>query len=306
MFAHHRMRLLIITLLLGLAAALPGLVAAAPAHSYNATTVIPYSSGGYKYQVVAQDAGTGFQAPAYNDSAFATGGVAPFGTPGGCIPPAPIATSWTVGSDILLRKSFTLPAGATNLKVGIAIDNDVQVFLNGIDISSGLQQHEYCATRDSFVFTAADSLLVAGTNVLAVRGRDRGGESYLDVQVTVDELVPFTVSGFFQPVDMDGVLNTVKGGSSVPLKFTVAQASVAQTSTDVVASFTQRAVSCDGLGSTTDDIEVVTTGGTSLRYDATAGQFIQNWQTPKQPGACYVVTVTLIDGTPISATFKLK
>jgi hypothetical protein len=46
---------------------------------------------------------------------------------------------------------------------------------------------EVCATRDSFRFVAPDSLLNAGTNVLAVRGRDRGGESYLDVQVTVDE-----------------------------------------------------------------------------------------------------------------------
>jgi hypothetical protein len=29
------------------------------------------------------------------------------------------------------------------------------------------------------------------------------------------------LSGFYQPVDMGGVTNTVKGGSTVPLKFEV-------------------------------------------------------------------------------------
>ena len=66
----------------------------------------------------------------------------------------------------------------------VAIDNDVQVFLNGQDISRGLRTHEGCPSNDSFVFTAPDTLLVAGANLLAVRGRDRGGLCYLDVQVT--------------------------------------------------------------------------------------------------------------------------
>lgn len=115
-----------------------------------------------------------------------------------------------------------------------------------------------------------------------------------------------TLSGFFSPVDMGSTVNTVKGGSTVPLKFTVADEGVAQTSTTVVSSFKQRVVACGTLGSASDDIEMVTTGGTSLRYDATGGQFIQNWQTPKAPGTCYVATVTMIDGQTISASFKLK
>ena len=56
----------------------------------------------------------------------------------------------------------------------------------------------------------------------------------------------------------------------------------------------------------TDDIELVTTGGTNLRYDSAAGQFIQNWQTPKKPGTCYTVTMTTDDGSKISANFILK
>jgi hypothetical protein len=51
---------------------------------------------------------------------------------------------------------------------------------------------------------------------------------------------------------------------------------------------------------------VTATGGTSLRYDATEGQFVFNWQTPKKPGLCYKATMTTKDGSSLSAYFKLK
>jgi hypothetical protein len=47
-------------------------------------------------------------------------------------------------------------------------------------------------------------------------------------------------------------------------------------------------------------------GGTSLRYDTTARQFVQNWQTPKAGGQCYRVMMTARDGSTISAFFKTK
>ena len=51
--------------------------------------------------------------------------------------------------------------------------------------------------------------------------------------------------GFYQPVDM-GVLNLVKGGSTVPLKFEVF-AGTELTSTSAVSSFKVGTVSCGGL-----------------------------------------------------------
>ena len=51
---------------------------------------------------------------------------------------------------------------------------------------------------------------------------------------------------------------------------------------------------------------MTTTGQTVLRYDSVAGQFVQNWQTPKKPGACYQVTMTTQDDSALSAFFKLK
>jgi hypothetical protein len=113
------------------------------------------------------------------------------------------------------------------------------------------------------------------------------------------------MKGFYSPVDMGNTVNTVKGGSTVPLKFELFAGSTELASTAAVKSFTQKTVACDSAA-TVDDIELVTTGGTSLRYDATGGQFIQNWQTPKKPGACYAVTMTAQDGSTISANFQLK
>ena len=63
--------------------------------------------------------------------------------------------------------------------------------MNGQDISGGLQVHEDCAVRDSFVFSVPESLLVfGGENLLAVRARDRGGISYVDVEIRAD-IPPF-------------------------------------------------------------------------------------------------------------------
>jgi hypothetical protein len=116
----------------------------------------------------------------------------------------------------------------------------------------------------------------------------------------------WTIAGFYQPVDMGNIWNTVKGGSTVPLKFEVFAGSTELTSTSVVSSFTSGVVPCGTLADPTADIELTSTGGTSLRYDTTAGQFIQNWQTPKSPGLCYKVTMKTQDGSSISALFKLK
>jgi hypothetical protein len=103
------------------------------------------------------------------------------------------------------------------------------------------------------------------------------------------------------------VVNTIKGGSSVPLKFNLyeSRGGVELTSTTDIAGFQVYAMSCS-TATFEDPVEVTTTGGTTLRYDAIARQFIQNWQTPKGAGNCYKVAMTARDGTSIVAFFKTK
>jgi hypothetical protein len=115
----------------------------------------------------------------------------------------------------------------------------------------------------------------------------------------------WTLNGFYQPVDMGNVANTVKAGSTVPLKFEIFAGSTELTATSSVKGFSATMIACDATAPT-DEVEITSTGGTTLRYDATAGQFIQNWQTPKAPGACYRASITTQDDSKITAVFKLK
>ena len=112
--------------------------------------------------------------------------------------------------------------------------------------------------------------------------------------------------GFYQPVDMNGVFNTVKGGSTVPFKFELFAGSTELTSTSYVNQpLKATRINCES-GATEDIIELTATGSTSLRYDTTGGQYVYNWQTPKQAGACYSVTISAQDGSSQTAYFKLK
>jgi hypothetical protein len=116
---------------------------------------------------------------------------------------------------------------------------------------------------------------------------------------------PVTRSGFYSPVTSTaGFVNVIKGGSTVPLKFNVWVDGVPQTDTAGL-QFTAAAISCTNPGSGTP-IGFQTTGGTSLRYDATAGAFVQNWKAPTAPG-CYAVRLTTAaDGLSLSALFRVK
>jgi hypothetical protein len=142
-----------------------------------------------------------------------------------------------------------------------------------------------------------------GSHTVTASATDLAGNS-ASASATYTVLA-WTLTGFYQPVDMNGVYNVVKGGSTVPLKFEVFAGATELTATSVVTSFVPTKVACEG-GAPTDDIEFTTTGGTSLRYDATAGQFVQNWLTPKQAGLCYRVTMTTQDGSSLVAFFRLK
>ena len=141
-----------------------------------------------------------------------------------------------------------------------------------------------------------------GTHTLKATATDLAGNT-----TTVEQtytVKAWTLKGFYQPVDMNGVLNTVKNGSTVPAKFEIF-AGATELTDPALAKFTTKQVACSLL-SPIDDIETTATGNTSLRYDATSGQFIYNWKTPATAGSCYTLTMTANDGSFISANFKLK
>ncbi len=144
---------------------------------------------GYRYQFVTQrstliskfykvssDTGTGWLL-----------GNGAFGTINSTCPisnPANVKTIWPSNRDVLVRKHFYLPPGASNVKVNLALDNDAQVWMNGVDISAGMKHHYDCASPNDYVFSVPASVLKVGDNLIAFRGKWHNSLSYVDIQVT--------------------------------------------------------------------------------------------------------------------------
>jgi len=140
-----------------------------------------------------------------------------------------------------------------------------------------------------------------GTHTVTATATDHAGNtSTASRTYTVDA---WGLKGFYQPVDMGGVINKVKGGSTVPLKFEVFAGSTELTDVSAVKSFGAASITCSSTAPV-DALEITTTGGTSLRYDTSGGQFVQNWKTPTALG-CYGVTMTTQDGSKLTAKFQV-
>jgi hypothetical protein len=146
--------------------------------------------------------------------------------------------------------------------------------------------------------------VTVGNHTLTATAYDFAGNSRVETRTYT--VMAWEVYGFYSLVDMGGVWNTVKGGSTVPLKFEVFAGSLELTDVSVVQSLTSYQVSCVIFSGIEDPIEAIATGGTLLRYDWDSGQFIFNWKTPKAPGKCYAATMTTASGSYLTAYFKLK
>lgn len=142
-----------------------------------------------------------------------------------------------------------------------------------------------------------------GNHTMTATATDNAGrQTTAQISYTV---LPWNLSGFYQPIEMgSNVVNTVKGGATVPLKFEVFAGTTELTATSIVQTMAKQ-VTCN-IGTEDPVSELAATGGTSLRYDSVAGQFVYNWQTPKLPGKCYDVTITTQDGSSLTTKFKLK
>lgn len=148
----------------------------------------------------------------------------------------------------------------------------------------------------------------AGTHTVTATAYDVAGNS---AAATITYTVqPWTLTGFYPPVNMTQTWNGVKSGSTVPLKFNVYQGPAGPTTmlsatADISQPLTATQVSCADESTITTDTATAT-GATSLRWDPTANQFVYNWATPgNQAGTCWFVTMTTIDGSHLTASFKL-
>jgi hypothetical protein len=116
--------------------------------------------------------------------------------------------------------------------------------------------------------------------------------------------VSYNWAGFFKPVDMYPMLNVVKAGSAVPVKFNLSgNQGLSIMSSGFPGSYPNTCGS-DALADTVE--ETVTAGSSSLTYDPVADQYIYVWKTDKSwAGTCRQLQVKLKDGKLYWADFKL-
>jgi hypothetical protein len=117
--------------------------------------------------------------------------------------------------------------------------------------------------------------------------------------------VNYNWGGFFQPVDNLPVLNEIKAGQSVPLRFSLG----GYQGMNIIASGFPAAstVGCDAAAPTSIVEETSSPGGNALTYDIETGVYQYNWRTAKAAkGTCQILMVHLVDGTVHLAKFRLK
>ncbi len=128
---------------------------------------------------------------------------------------------------------------------------------------------------------------------------------------TLDYVVlAWTLEGFNKPIDMTG-FNMLHAGGTAQLKFSAFAGAVKVTSVDIVSSVNIEQVACPpepakGKGSGGGG-SGAGGGATSTTVEASGGgRFTIRWQSPDLAGTCWRVTVSTIDGSSLSASFRLR
>ncbi len=177
----------------------------------------------------------------------------------------------------------------------------LDVFLGSTYADAGATATDSCAGSVAVTATSTVNTAAVGTYAVTYTATDPSGNQAVPVVRTVRVIYNFT--GFFSPISNTAV-NVVNAGRSVPVKFNLAGNQ--GLGIFPLGSPTSVQVSCTTAN--TIDVEgTVTSGGSSLTYDASSGQYIYNWKTDGSwAGQCRVLNVTLADGTTHTAYFKFK
>jgi hypothetical protein len=143
-----------------------------------------------------------------------------------------------------------------------------------------------------------------GTHTVSANAADKAGNTNSESHTYT--VLAWTLSGFFQPVDNNGVFNTLKSGQGVPLKWNV-MAGGTEITDPAMMIMAQKQIACP-TNPPLDSVEetAATAGGSTLTYDPVAHQFKYVWKSPSNSvNTCWKLTMTSVDASTLIAYFKL-
>lgn len=114
----------------------------------------------------------------------------------------------------------------------------------------------------------------------------------------------YSWSGVLRPINPDGS-SVFKGGSTVPVKFTLTgdDASI----TDLVATLSYAKITGEVIGTINEaETKAVADAGNQFRYDAASGQYVFNWSAKGVGAGTYRLFINLGDGVERTVDLSLK
>jgi hypothetical protein len=223
------------------------------------------------------------------------------------------APSFTKGANqTVLENSgaHTVPGWATSISAGPANESGQAVdFIVSANNTALFSVPPAVSPTGTLTYTLAPNTI--GTATVSVQIHDDGGTANGGVNTsavqtfTID--VNYNFDGFRSPVDNLPTWNTVKAGSSIPVKFSLSGfkgMNIFALNGVPVSAPSSAKINCD-TGSADALEEVGTAGSSGLNYDSTIDQYNYLWKSDKAwGGTCRLLTVELTDGTIHQAKFK--
>lgn len=188
--------------------------------------------------------------------------------------------------------SFTATVAAISPATGIP-SGFVQFIINSVEVGDPVALNSGVATL-THRFNAVGSYTIGATYL--------GDSNFNGVSAaTLTQRVIYDFAGFFRPIDNDGILNVVKAGSAVPVKFSLG----GDQGLGIMPATPKAPTMVCNPDAAVDLVDqTVTASNSSLSYDAVANQYVYVWKTDKAWTGCRQLQITLADGQTYTANFK--
>ena len=248
-------------------------------------------------------------------------------TSGSVVPAADPVYGIVDASDPTAGVEITVGSGAPGAQVSLSVCGGFPLY---VDVNSFVQLT--CGSVDIKVVSGSARIVLGGGITVvsipaggAARVADVGGGSYSvqntgpagspSVSLTVDGTTsailpgpPTTAGtsdfiGFSQPIDNAPVVNRLKAGQAIPVKWRLLTNTGAPITNLSGATITVTTLDC-ALGTTIDQLEEVVAGSSGLLNQGN-GNYQLNWQSPKSyAGSCKTLHLNVHDGVTHDARFQ--